>query len=377
MHAFKHGKAGSFIQIEPRLSLTAGNADEWVRNTPGSETRLAMAILRVILDERLQAPGTDVGPLKAAVRGIELESVARESGGAVGLITKTARSFAKAKPSLAIGGGVAVTGADATHLQVVIHLLNYAVGNIGKTVRFGQDSAFGKASPYREMLGLAQAMAKGEIEILLLYRVNPLFTLPEKAGIAVALKKVPFVVSISDTMDETTSEAHLVLPDLHPLEAWGDYSPEAGVYGLMQPTMAPVPGFQPKGFGDLLLSVGKTVLGAPEGKGPLRWESFKEYLVDRWKALAKEVAPGKPFDSFWEESLRQGGVWKPVPPSGVQLSGEALKLVASHERPGVAGEGLALIAYPSTRLYDGRGANKPWLQEAPDTMTQISCDSLV
>ena len=28
--------------------------------------------------------------------------------------------------------------------------------------------------------------------------------------------------------------------------------------------------------------------------------------------------------------------------------------------------------YPSTRFYDGRGADQPWLQEAPDTMTQVA-----
>jgi len=37
MHAFKHGKAGTFIHIQPRLSLTAANADEWIRNAPGTE----------------------------------------------------------------------------------------------------------------------------------------------------------------------------------------------------------------------------------------------------------------------------------------------------------------------------------------------------
>jgi molybdopterin-containing oxidoreductase family iron-sulfur binding subunit len=40
-------------------------------------------------------------------------------------------------------------------------------------------------------------------------------------------------------------------------------------------------------------------------------------------------------------------------------------------------QGLTLLAYPSHRFYDGRGANKPWLQEAPDTMTQVTWDSWV
>jgi len=377
MHAFKHGKAGTFLHIEPRLSLTASNADEWVRNAPGTETLLALALLRVILDEGLQAPGVDAGALRAAVKEVELTAVARESGVSGETIERLARAFARATPSLAIGGGVAILGDNATQLQVAIHLLNYAVGNIGKTVRFGPDSAFGKASPYREILALTQAMEKGEVELLLLHRVNPLFTLPAKAGFASALKKVPFVVSFVDALDETTTQAHLVLPDLHPLEAWGDFSPQEGVYGLMQPTMAPVPGYQARAAGDVLLSVGRAVLQAPEGKGPFRWESFQSYLKERWQKLAKKLAPDKAFDVFWEESLRRGGVWTTVPPVAVQLRGEALKVAASVPKLRGEAQGFALLACPSSRFYDGRGANKSWLQEAPDTTTQVSWDSWV
>ena len=37
----------------------------------------------------------------------------------------------------------------------------------------------------------------------------------------------------------------------------------------------------------------------------------------------------------------------------------------------------ALLVYPSTRFYDGRGADRAWLQEAPDTMTQVTWDGWV
>jgi molybdopterin-containing oxidoreductase family iron-sulfur binding subunit len=377
MHALKHGKAGTFIHVEPRLSLTAANADEWVRNAPGTEAALASAVLRVILDQGLQSADVGVTALKAIVADVDPGAVAKQSAVPLEAITHLAQVLAKGKPSLAIAGGVAVSGDNATELQVLTHLLNYAVGNIGKTVRFGPDSAFGKASSYREIVSLAQAMERGEVEVLVLHRVNPVFTLPAGSGFAAALKKVPLVVSVTDAIDETTIQAHLALPDLHPLESWGDYSPADGVYGLMQPTMAAVPGVEARGAGDVLLSIGKAALGAPEGKGPLRWESFQGYLKERWQALAKEFAPGKPFDAFWEDSLRRGGAWKPPQAAAVKLTPQAIKL--SGAPPKVAGDaqGLVLLTYPSLRHYDGRGANKPWLQEAPDTMTQVPWDSWV
>src|SRR6266446_3984806 len=51
MHSFRDGRAGTFIHVEPRQSLTASNADEWIRNAPGTEGLLALAILRVMVDE--------------------------------------------------------------------------------------------------------------------------------------------------------------------------------------------------------------------------------------------------------------------------------------------------------------------------------------
>ncbi len=373
MHALKHRKAGTFIHVEPRLSLTAANADEWVQNAPGTEGLLALAILKVILDEGLQAPGVDVAALRAAAKAAQVEAGARQSGVTAETIKHVARAFANARPGLAIGGGVAVTGSDAVEAQVAIHLLNYAAGNVGRTVRFGPDSALSGASPYAEMLALTQAVARGEIEVLLLVHVNPLFTLPPAAGFAEAVKKVPLVVSFSNQPDETTQQAHLVLPDLHPLESWGDFSPRAGVIGLMQPTMAPV--FDSKAVGDVLLSVGRQALGSPEGKGPFRWPTFQEYLKDQWREIAREFSPATPFEEFWEKTLRQGGVWKEVPAAPVQA-----RVTSREAKPAtIEGDarGLTLLAYPSHRFYDGRGANKPWLQEAPDTMTQITWDSWV
>ena len=146
-------------------------------------------------------------------------------------------------------------------------------------MRFGPDSALGKASPYADMVALGQAMAKGEIDVLVLGDVNPVYAMPPSSGFAEALAKVPMVVSLANRPSETTARAHVVLPALSWLESWGDYEPQAGVVGLMQPTMAPVEidgkPVDGKSVGDLLLSVGRQALGSEEGKGPLPWASSR------------------------------------------------------------------------------------------------------
>src|SRR5262249_60162843 len=37
MHALGRGRAGTFVAVEPRQSMTASNADEWLRSAPDSE----------------------------------------------------------------------------------------------------------------------------------------------------------------------------------------------------------------------------------------------------------------------------------------------------------------------------------------------------
>src|SRR5262249_6680535 len=72
-------------------------------------------------------------------------------------------------------------------------------------------------------------------------------------------------------------------------------------------------------------------------------------------------------------SLRRGGIWREVATQPVQVKSEATKAISAPAK--IPGDGThTLLVYPSSRFYDGRGADRPWLQEAPDTMTQVSWD---
>ncbi len=360
-HTFRDGKAGTFIHVEPRQSLTASSADEWVRNAPGTETVVALAVLKLMLD----AGGAADRRYAVAVAAIEPRKVAEDSGVPLETLQRIARAFGAARPGLAVGAGVAVTGSQATSLQVAVNLLNAAAGNVGKTVRFGPDHAYGRVTTYADVAKLVQAMAAGEIEVLVLGPgVNPAFTLPGGLKTAEAIAKVPFVVSFANLPDETTALAHLVLPDTHWLESWGDYAPHEGVLGLMQPTMKPVRDARP--LGDVLLSIGRAALGIEEGKGPLPWGTFEQYLKSVWEPLVK---------GQWEAALHQGGVWREVAAAAVTPRIERVD-GASAKLDGPA-DGFALLAYPSLRFYDGRSATRAWLQEVPDPMTQVAWDPWV
>ena len=363
MHTFRDGKAGTFIHVEPRQSLTASNADEWVRNAPGTETAVALAVLKLLLE----GGGIADKRYGEAVAGLDPKKVAEEGGVPLETLRHMAKTFAGARPGLAVGGGVAVTGSQATQLQVAINLLNAAAGNVGKTVRFGPDHAYGRVTPYAEVAKLVQAMAAGEVEVLLLGpNVNPAFTLPGGLKTADAIRKVPFVVSFANLPDETTALAHLVLPDTHWLESWGDYAPHEGVLGLMQPTMKPIR--DARTVGDVLLAAGRAALGTEEGKGPLPWATFEQYLKAAWEPAVK---------GQWEAVLHQGGLWRDVTPAAVTVAPKIERLDGATAKLDGPADGFALLPYPSLRFYDGRSATRSWLQEVPDPMTQVAWDPWV
>lgn len=368
----REGTRPGFAYVGPRLNLTAANADAWLPIRPGTEGILALGMIQVILQEKLvPVSGPERERLWTLVQGYDPPAVANATDLPAERVQQLARAFVLRRPSLALGGGIAASGRNATATLVAINTLNAVAGNLGRTVRFGPNASIAEASPYADIQRLTQAMARGEVEVLLLHDVNPLFTLPGATGFAEALAKVPLVVSLSSFPDETAMAAHLVLPDHTPLESWGDYTPRAGIIGLLQPAMRPV--FASKGLGDVLLAVARQMGG--EVAKALPAESFQAYLQEVWRGHHRRLAPTIPFEEFWEAALKRGGAWEEVPTERVRLAVGGIA-PAEPELAG-SGDGLILLAVPSLQHFDGRGTNRPWLQELPDPLSQIVWDAWV
>ena len=234
-------------------------------------------------------------------------------------------------------------------------------------VDFAAASAIGKAASAAKMQELSGRMAGGEVELLLLHEANPAFSLPSSWGFAEHLQKVPTIVSFSACPDETTSLAHLVLPVHTPLESWGDHSPQDGVTGLMQPVMGPL--FDTRHQGDLLLKTGKEA-----GAGnKLPWPDFYGLLHDAWRR--RLAGPGSSFESIWRKAVQRGGDWKEGDKAAgpVSLASGFDYAFPKPEAGSVPAQtALPLVVYPTIQFFDGRNANRLWLQELPDPVTQTT-----
>ena len=363
--------SGTFVQVESRMSLTGANADEWIAIKPGREAFFALGLAHLILPNSA-VPAEEKARLSQLLEPYSPERVAQMTDVPVETITRLAQEFVSHGPSLAIGGGITASSRQETASLVAVNLLNYIAGNIGQTVHFHAPQARPQVSSYAALLSLIDEMRRGDIPLLLLANTNPAFSLPPSAGFAEALARVPFVVSFSSFPDETTEQADLVLPDHTPLESWGDSQPEAGVYGLMQPVVQPV--FETQALSETLVSVATQVDAALAESLP--WKSFFEYVQASWRERHGERREPDDFDTFWRQALQQGGAWQAPEPLPVQLSSAVFETRFSEPTFDRADEdALTFIAYPSSRYYDGRGANKPWLQELPDPLTQAVWDS--
>ncbi|MFN8588980.1 MAG: molybdopterin-dependent oxidoreductase [Candidatus Eisenbacteria bacterium] len=357
MRAKHDDGAGHFIAVEPRLSLTGANADEWVAVKPGTELAFALGLAHVILAENLGAAVGERGALQSAVAAFTPEAVAAQTDVKAEDLTRIAKLFAAAKGrSLAVAGGLATQGANGTALVAAVNLLNYAAGNVGNTVLFDRPLNLDGLATFAEFTALVKQMGEGAFDVAFVHGTNPAYATPAWAGFADAFGKVGFKVSLSGVMDETTALCDVILPSTHALETWGDAQTAKGVWSLQQPAMRPLPMFDARPVGDTLIGLA-TAASITGGWGATAFDD----LQARWKAVHARFGAGRSFEQFWIDSLKDGGVWEPAANTAVRWTG-----TPSFAAPAAAAGEYTLLVTPSNNFYDGRGANKPWLQELPD-----------
>jgi anaerobic selenocysteine-containing dehydrogenase len=385
----RHNDRGRFVQIEPRMSVSGAAADEWIPARPGSEGILALGLAHHIVS-RGGYTGDDREAWSEALEAYSADSVSDQTGVSAQVIARLGDGFAGTQPSLAIGGGSAANGSNGVDTLVAVNALNYLAGSVGKPggLLFNPAPAFGTGSnsrqaSYRAMTELAEAARAGHIEVLIISGSNPVFNLPEAAGFAQALAEIPFIVSLSSFMDDTTAMADLLLPSHSYLESWGDDIPEPGigfpVGAISQPVVAPL--FNTRATGDIVLGLAQQA-GFGEA---LPWNSTEDFLKSSWREIYDRGAPvegADNFDSFWR-SILQAGVWGekmrtetgPFTPHKNII--ESIGVEPAEFSGSRDAYPFVLHPYLSTAFHDGRGANLPWMQELPDPITSVVYGSWV
>ncbi|MEP6475531.1 MAG: molybdopterin-dependent oxidoreductase [Gemmatimonadota bacterium] len=369
-HGYIDGAMARHVAFGPRLNLTAMNADQWHVARPGTEGAIALAMANVILAERTTGPADSNG-LKNLLASWTPEQATQISGVPTEIIRRAARDFASAGPSLAVAGGIGSQHRKATELCAAVNVLNYVAGNVGRTVLFGAELQSGDG--YGALVEMTTAMAAGQYQVAIVHEANPAYATPKSGHFADKFQKVPFKVALSLFPTDTAALCDLVLPIHHALERWDDLRPRKGITSLMQPVMEPV--FGTLAAGDILLKLSKKAGGPLASFNAASWEA---HLKQSWAGFAKAQGNGDA-DGFWRAALARGGVFGPAPVTPVKLAAGALQLAyPAAALDGAEGaDSFTLSAYPTSMLYDGRGANRPWLREMSDPVTKITWQSWV
>ena len=103
-----------------------------------------------------------------------------------------------------------------------------------------------------------------------------------------------------------------------------------------------------------------------------QFEDYYAYLRNAFAAMPADVKKSAKNDNeFWNGALQSGVI-------GVKSAAKNLQsTVVSFAAPVTEGAADGLTLVPSARmgLLDGRHANLPWLQEAPDHISKVVWDS--
>lgn len=377
---------GRLIQIEPRMSLSAANADRWIPIHPGTEGLLAIGIGQLLL--KRQDTSTDGGNshgYRDLFKTFDLSEIVRQTEVGYDDIERLVDEFSSAQAPVAIAGGPASAHTNGTAALTAVNVLNMIRGRVGKPggVQFFESvkpSIFNqKEAPISErgFLELIDGANAGRFPLVHLYQCNPLHTIPPSIPVRRLFERAEFIVSFNSFMDESTDLADLILPDHVSLEAWSDHEHlEEGrvpVVGLAQPVVRPL--YDTRAVGDVMLEVGRSIdEGVP---AILSHETIRDAIRSNWEALlAQQNRTNEPdwFEAAWVERLQEGGWWGPARKSNTP---ERDRRSPGYEYESARFDGDAaefpffFYPYPSLALGNGEGANLPWLQEMPDPLTTV------
>ncbi|HEY9081412.1 molybdopterin dinucleotide binding domain-containing protein [Magnetovibrio sp.] len=362
--AFRSAPRGVLTVIEPAMTLSGANADHWVAARPGSEAAVALGVAYTLASEYGVSTSALPSGAADAIANMTPDRVMELSGVEAQTLSKIAATLMSNSPSLVIGDGRYETAAAAM-------ALNMMLGNIGATITPGvdlvpADLAMRNGSTKALADFAADALA-GRIDSVFITGANPAFTASGGLKIKDALANIPLKIGVSMFEDETTQLCDVVLPLASPLEDWGTHVPSSGAgrgeIHVQQPLMEKL---HPEtlGLGDILLGLAQDA-GAD---GLADFEDYYGYLRTAVSALI-----GTDQETAWQAVLQAGKVQAPSGERAFTANGALNIQIADTQAPS-AGQ-LTLITTARQGLYDGRHANLPWLQEAPDQISKAVWDS--
>ena len=286
------------------------------------------------------------------------------------------------------GSSIIVAGeGQPAVVHALAHTMNVALGNTARTVFYTDPVETRPVDQVRSIRELADSMAAGDVDTLVILGGNPVYTVPADLRFAELMSKVRVRVHLSLLANETSALSHWQIPETHFLEAWSDARAFDGTVSIVQPLIAPLYG------GRSAHEVLAALSDRPE-------RSAYEIVRDFWRsgglrrpetppargsAPARSATAAPPagstetadpqFEAFWRRTVHDGVMANTALPAGTITPAGPIAAFSAAPAPPQAGIEIAFRTDPT--VHDGRFNNNAWLQELPKPLTHLTWDNAV
>jgi len=374
MHAVKQGKKGIFIHAGPYMSLTAANADKFLPVTAGREYMVALGIMRWILEAKTNAhlPDKLLEELKAITAEYDTITIEKNTGLPEKDQKLLAQTLLASDRPLVLGSAGTTNKETSFALDMAVTIINLMLDKDLSLYDFEKRHNVENVMTAKETADFFKTAAGDGTDLFLFYNTNPLFTFPSNNYLTRIFDRDDiFKVSFSNFMDETSKSADLVFPVQLPLETWDSYESSTTCISTLQPAMGKLT--QAPCIGDVFLE-----LSSPQQQ----FDDYYQYVADYLYANLNEKTK-----LHFIQTIQNGGIFPSGKKSQTQKLSPGKESIDKYSLSvlkqtialikGFEKKGLKFLAVPSIRLYDGRGANKSWLNEIPDPLTNIAWETML
>lgn len=343
--------------IESGTSLAGSLADHRLRLAPSAITSFAFALANKIgeltgdgnLKKLMKNPSGDA-KLDAAFIDAAAEDLVAHRGACV----------------------VMAGASQSAEVHALVHAINAALGNAGKTVAYRPMSEDESSDCRADLAALAAKMNKGQISTLICLGVNPCYDAPADLNFKDLFAKVSNTITWSVEATETAAHSVWSINGTHGLEAWGDIEAADGTRSVIQPMIAPLYSKLEDASGPAVPVLSEIEFLAFVG-GDAKPDGMT-LIRKTWRTALGETETA---DKTWRRLLRDGRTQTPVnPAAAVAIKVDAVAAaIAKMAVPKAATSTSLDVVFEVGQVGDGRFGNNPWLHELPQNGTRVVWDN--
>ncbi len=328
------------VAFQSRLTPSVSKANEWIPINPALYGIMASGIAYVLLRDGLYDNDFTEKNFngfesfkKKILEDFTPDKVAKLTNVPPQKIIEIGRRFGNSKTPVAFLDESILYSSNGTDNALSVIALNALKGFKG----FGEFKepvfpAVEKPHNRNTFYSFNDRLTNGkDISLLMIYNNNFVFNNPNQDVLKRKLQTIPFIVSFSSFIDETTKYANLIIPDHDDMERQDIivHNINFQLFSIQQPIVKPF--YQTVDTGDVLISLMRKLAPLPnvpygdyeaylkemvkdvykKGEGIIMSQAKPTHIEKGLKKIGWQVIPYANFDEFWGKLMEYGGWWNP------------------------------------------------------------------